>query len=454
MSSRVRYSPPLRLHPLAAAFAIALSTVWLASPMADATAAALAKHPHIVVANCDDDGPGSLREAYANAASGDVINLDALQCSVITLTTGALQDGPIDSVTLVGKPGLMIDAGGTDRAIVHNGTGTLTLENLQIGNGDYTGAGGGGCVKSQSNLAVYHSTISGCHVYMPPGAGAANGGAISSQGSVIVQASRIQAGDAEGAYTTSTGGCVYALGDVIVEDDPDEPGSGSTIEGCNASTIQKKTGGLGGGIYARGAVSVVRSTIAGNHAYDGGGIFSSANSPYSTSVVIIESTISSNHSEGTGSAINTLNSVSSYNSTITANHCDPVAACGAVNAGGNVLSISSIISGNVNDAGDNFDVTDKYVQAIEGRNNLIGRSSIDVPVDTIVAAPNLGPLQDNGGATHTHLPLPGSPALAAGTLIDSSGPVDQRGLPRASDGVVDVGAVQASSGGIFKDGFD
>ena len=42
--------------------------------------------------------------------------------------------------------------------------------------------------------------------------------------------------------------------------------------------------------------------------------------------------------------------------------------------------------------------------------------------------PQLGPLADNGGPTRTMAPLPGSPALAAGTDCP---PTDQRGTPRA-----------------------
>lgn len=42
------------------------------------------------VVNCDDSGPGSLRDAVASAASGDVIDLSALTCGTITLTSGAI----------------------------------------------------------------------------------------------------------------------------------------------------------------------------------------------------------------------------------------------------------------------------------------------------------------------------------------------------------------------------
>ena len=57
----------------------------------------------IVVTNCDDSGPGSLREAYFNAVDQDTIDLSQLSCSTISLTTGALTDsGAATSLTLIG----------------------------------------------------------------------------------------------------------------------------------------------------------------------------------------------------------------------------------------------------------------------------------------------------------------------------------------------------------------
>ena len=101
--------PRLRLRPLAAAlaFSIAASSSGFAA-LRDARLDALAERliardhagalfaPHapdgvpIVVGNCDDAGPGSLREAYFNAGDGAQIDLTGLTCSTITLTSGPL----------------------------------------------------------------------------------------------------------------------------------------------------------------------------------------------------------------------------------------------------------------------------------------------------------------------------------------------------------------------------
>jgi hypothetical protein len=71
----------------------------------------------------------------------------------------------------------------------------------------------------------------------------------------------------------------------------------------------------------------------------------------------------------------------------------------------------------------------------------------------------LGPLADNSGPTYTHLPLPGSPAINAGSndalpqdTLDTDGngntgeplPLDQRGQTRIANTTVDIGAVEVT----------
>ncbi len=74
------------------------------------------------------------------------------------------------------------------------------------------------------------------------------------------------------------------------------------------------------------------------------------------------------------------------------------------------------------------------------------------PDALIGAAPNLGPLQDNGGPTWTQALLPGSPAIDAGNpaaCADNLGATlhaDQRGYPRPANGAgttrCDIGAFE------------
>jgi hypothetical protein len=79
----------------------------------------------ITVSNCNDHGSGSLRAAVGSAASGDTVDMSALGCGVITLTTGGIQvtvddltlQGPgADKLAITGKNGSVIE---TNRIINH-----------------------------------------------------------------------------------------------------------------------------------------------------------------------------------------------------------------------------------------------------------------------------------------------------------------------------------------------
>lgn len=74
-----------------------------------------------------------------------------------------------------------------------------------------------------------------------------------------------------------------------------------------------------------------------------------------------------------------------------------------------------------------------------GSNNLDSDGSCGPTA--ITAPPLLGPLQDNGGSTETHAPLPGSPAIDAGTNVGCPA-TDQRGVLRPQNFVCDMGAVE------------
>ena len=84
--------------------------------------------------------------------------------------------------------------------------------------------------------------------------------------------------------------------------------------------------------------------------------------------------------------------------------------------------------------------------------NLIGNSSGGsgfVATDLLNVNPLLGPLQNNGGPTETMALLPGSPAIAAGSValaVHANGKpltTDQRGSARIVNGKVDIGAFES-----------
>jgi len=68
---------------------------------------------------------------------------------------------------------------------------------------------------------------------------------------------------------------------------------------------------------------------------------------------------------------------------------------------------------------------------------------LDGSKDLVNTDPLLGPLQDNGGPTWTHVLLPGSPALDAGTTVGAPA-TDQRGSPRPFGRGIDIGHLNSS----------
>ena len=120
----------------------------------------------------------------------------------------------------------------------------------------------------------------------------------------------------------------------------------------------------------------------------------------------------------------------------------------------NCLLAGNFGNTNLNPSNQVVIASDGYGQINSQGFNLVGMSN-DLAVlansDLVNIPALLGPLQDNGGPTLTHLPLPGSPAIDAGT--NNGLAVDQRSRPRTADSrhVVnrsggdgtDIGAVEA-----------
>lgn len=81
------------------------------------------------------------------------------------------------------------------------------------------------------------------------------------------------------------------------------------------------------------------------------------------------------------------------------------------------------------------------VAAISGDSQSVAsdlRGTVAAPLDA-----KLGPLQDNGGPTLTHAPLPDSPLIDGGRDAIAGLPlVDQRGVARPQGAAVDIGAVE------------
>ena len=222
--------------------------------------------------------------------------------------------------------------------------------------------------------------------------------------------------------------------------------------------VTQGTGAGGGAIASLANVNVTASTLHANSASgdqsEGGGIWI----PGEQTLVITSSTLSGNSSTGDGGAMRSMGDIVLGNSTVTRNRTStPATYGGGIRGGNNVGSMmasvtitSSIVAGNTRRTGAGTDLPHDIVwpngalevdhsiigtrsgtdlvesQAADADGNFIGGASVGDSIDPVLAD-----LADNGGPTHTHLPMNGSPALDAGQA--NALLFDQRGLARIQD---------------------
>jgi hypothetical protein len=196
----------------------------------------------LTVTNTSDSGPGSLRQAVANAAPGDTVNFDPrLSGQTITLTSGDIGIG--GNLTITGPAGgVTVSGNNTARVFTINSGVTVNMSHLTISNGSVTTGGGG--IYNVGTLTLTNVTVSGNN--------AANGGGIDNGGTVTL--------------TTN-----------------------STVSGNSANA--------GGGIYNTGILNMTNSTVSGNNAANGGGIDNADGG----SATLTNSTVSGNSTPGSGS---------------------------------------------------------------------------------------------------------------------------------------------------------
>ena len=109
-----------------------------------------------------------------------------------------------------------------------------------------------------------------------------------------------------------------------------------------------------------------------------------------------------------------------------------------------VTMTNTIVAGNSGSGGS--DIYNSSAALTYGGSNLV--QSVDNSGGTITGpapltnAPDLAPLGNYGGPTQTMPPLPGSPAIGAGSLAANSFSTDQRGYARTQNGLIDLGAVE------------
>jgi len=400
------------------------------------------------VTNTNDSGPGSLRQALADANDGDTIEFAVT--GTIGSTSGELLVGHSITISGPGAENLAVN-GNAKSTVFHIASGeTVTISGLTIING-YISGSGGGIHNDHAALTLDNCTITGNQ-----GGGIYNDAENSGGALLEINNSSITDNSGGGIFNDALGGGVATL---------------------NITDSSLNNNYSGGAILSRGwlctfcghgtaTVQITNSSITGNGSTPyGGAIYSDTGGPCCpVTVSLTNSTVSGNAGEAVHISIEATLAVS--NSTISGNsgggiYTDlgaPTGASSVVNStmsdnhveiwyGGAYIknTIFKVSPGGHSIVSDGYNtiMSDGYnVSSDDGAGYLNG------PGDQINTDPLLGPLQDNGGPTFTHELLPGSPAINAGDPNFVGPPdYDQRGpnYYRVRGGRIDVGSFEVQN---------
>jgi len=434
----------------------ATSALALPGAILPASADTIPAHAFI---NCNDDGPGSLRQAIADAASGEpVIASPELACSTITLAS-PLTFGQHDlSISGLGASRTIITAadGVNGGLINHIGSGQLVLQGLTLTGGhkyNSSAQAKGGCVYGANNVAINNARITHC-VSKGLGSQAAVGGGVFSEGLTSLRLSEVSGNVAmseSGTYTS--GGGMYAVGGVDMD---------RSVVAANAAT--SVTNSWGGGFTTPGTATIANSAIVNNSAITSGGAHIH---PSSGSVnTITNTTVSGNSASRVGGLTCIGGTFTIASSTITANKSTDSEFGGRLIGGGLDLGsgthtiVSTIITGNL--VG-----TDSFIDSVNlsgsggaalsasGTHNRISHSTLALPSMTNITPVQMEPLALNGSTRPTHT-LRANPADIDWGIAPAGQTYDQRGAPflRTVGSAADVGAFEYDPDYVFRDGFD
>ncbi len=362
-----------------------------------------------------DNGAGSLRDAIASAGPGDTINFSLTLPATITLTTSQLSIAQDLTINGPGASLLAVSGGNTFR-VFNISSGSVTMSGVTIRDGNDQSIGLGGGVNNAGALTLTNTTV-----FSNTAVSGAAG--INNTGNLIVSSSSLLSN----TKPTGVGGGIYnhAGGYAMVDQ--------STIAGNHAN--------VGGGIFNEGSLTLTNSTLSGNIGSVSGIYIANATLTMSNTTVTGDSggtNVIFLISSGSGLASATL-----LNSTIVSNTENGI-LMNAFNSATSTVSLKNSIIANNNGVNN--------IVVISGTLTSLGHnlSNGTIPNATTgdqqnVADIRVGALANNGGATQTMALLPGSPAINAGS--NSGCPAtDQRGAlrPRTTQNPCDIGAFENS----------
>lgn len=199
----------------------------------------------------------------------------------------------------------------------------------------------------------------------------------------------------------------------------------------------------GGGVYNSGKMTIEKSTIDHNQARSGGGVDHRGGSLHMTN-----DTIGGNSVTDNGGGIHNAFGIFLTNVTLVANTAQGNGG-GIFNNEANAYPKNTIIA--LNQATDGNCSNSEFANLVSQGHNLDDDNTCSLTAmgDLANLDPVLGPLQDNGGPTHTNALLVGSPAIDKGNH-DGCPSTDQRGVARPQGSACDIGAYEFISGIFIK----
>jgi autotransporter-associated beta strand protein len=414
----------------------------------------------LVVTNLNDSGSGSLRQALLDASelAGDTISFAPGVAGKLILTNGEL---------LVAKPltiagpgaGLLAISGNSAHRVFHLTNSTaltnptvINISGVTICDGRILGTNGpaahngenvtGGGILNEATLLLMDCVISN---------NVATGGA---GGPTNQFGAGGNGGNASGGGIETSGGLTMNQCTLVSN------AATGGLSGTNAGGGQ----GYGAGLYCEsGDTVLIACTISGNNANAGPGLnpgFGAGGGIYTTSPLwLTNCTVANNAAIGSGldegGGIDDYGGITLRSCTVSGNQAD---YGGGVHSGSADVG-NSILAGNAATAlAPDFEgtIASSDYNLIQNAN---GASFTGATNHNLLGLnPLLGPLQDNGGPTHTMALLPGSPAIDKG--ISFSLATDQRGGVRPFDKSVanasggdgsDIGAFEVGSYIFFTD---
>ena len=406
----------------------------------------------LMVTNTNDSGSGSLRQAVANASTGDTITFaPSLAGQTITLTsTVSLQK----SITIDGSgliPRVEISGGNAVRIFLVDSNSSIApaIKNIVLKQGKQTGLsytyfGGALFVGSDTTLTMENVLIT------ENAANTAGAIYISPYAVVTISNSEIKGNTADktgGAIHVMSIGILNLRNSVIADNVSGSSGTIYFSGATNSSVIEnnrfENNSASGGGAIlgqlGNARIEIRNNLFVGNHATtaSGGALYFSA-STIPTLIILENNTFYNNVAawSGGGAYFGAAAEYYLINNTFSNN----MAGTGGnlyLDHGASASRMYNNILANHAGGGDCYAF---YNSFISGSNNLIEDGGVEC-ASPITGDPGLLPLADNGGPTMTMALPADSIAIDAGSNSFCTS-TDQRGTPRPQGTACDLGAVE------------